>query len=240
MLTVGYHARRRWRVLAVGNRGGAWPTCWRHSTRIRTPGYRGRETCTRQPAGRPRAEVADASDTHSRRIGFGHDDPWRDRRGLHVRAAFGHPLVYWLATDPPFTRFRPPLERLAALRGRLPAAGGWVLSGSAVSSAKPIEPLYDLIVFLRLDPSIRMDRLRRRERARYGQRIEPGGDMAAAGPAAFLAWASAYDTAGMEQRSHIAHTEWLAAQAAPVLELDSSEPVELLARAVLSAAARQE
>ncbi len=83
---------------------------------------------------------------------------------------------YWLPTDPPFTRSRAPLERLAALRGRLPPAGGWVLSGSAISWAKPIEPLYDLIVFLRLAPSIRMDRLRRRERARYGQRVEPGGD----------------------------------------------------------------
>ena len=142
---------------------------------------------------------------------------------------------YWLPTDPPFTKKRSIAERLALLRERLPSTGGWVLSGSAIGWAKPVEPLYDLIVYLRLDSTVRMDRLRRRERTRYGQRIEPGGDMAAAN-ANFLAWAAAYDTAGPEQRSRMAHEEWLAAQAALVLRLDSSEPVEALARAVMVAA----
>jgi thymidylate kinase len=94
--------------------------------------------------------------------------------------------------------------------------------------------MYDLIIYLRLDPTLRMERLRQRERIRYGQRIEPGGDMAALN-AQFLTWAAAYDTAGREQRSHQAHEEWLAAQAAPVLRLDSSEPVQTLVQAVLSA-----
>lgn len=141
---------------------------------------------------------------------------------------------YWLPTDPPFTTPRPPAERLTLLTGRFPSAGGWVLSGSAINWAMPLEPLYDLIVYLRLDPAIRMDRLRQRERTRYGHRVEPGGDMAASS-AEFLAWAAAYDTAGREQRSRLAHEEWLAARAAPVLRLDSSEPVRALVRVVLSA-----
>ncbi len=37
----------------------------------------------------------------------------------------------------------------------------------------PLEPLYDLIVFLRLDPVIRMNRIRLREKERYGARIQP-------------------------------------------------------------------
>ncbi len=60
----------------------------------------------------------------------------------------------------------------------------------------------------------------------------------AAASATFVAWAFAYDTAGLEQRSYVAHAKWLAAQAIPVLKLNSSEPVEALARAVTSAAAR--
>lgn len=143
--------------------------------------------------------------------------------------------VFWLPTDPPFTTRRPVEERLALLRARLPAAGGWVLSGSAINWAQPIEPLYDLIVYLRLDPAIRMARLRRRERARYGARIEPGGDMVEEN-AAFLAWAAAYDVAGPEQRSRVAHEAWLERQAAPILRLDSADPVEVLARAVVAAA----
>lgn len=114
-----------------------------------------------------------------------------------------------------------------------PVTGHWVFSGSALKWATPIEPFYDLIVFLQLDPAIRMERVRRREAARYGARLEPGGDMASAS-AAFLAWSDAYDTAGLEQRSLIAHEAWLATQTTPVLRLDSSDPLDALVSAVLA------
>ncbi|KAF0097639.1 MAG: hypothetical protein FD144_4915 [Rhodospirillaceae bacterium] len=114
-----------------------------------------------------------------------------------------------------------------------PVTGNWVFSGSALKWATPIEPFYDLIVFLQLKPLVRMQRLRRREAVRYGARLEPGGDMAGAS-AAFLAWAEAYDAAGLEQRSRIAHETWLATQTAPVLRLDSSYPLDTLVAAVLA------
>ena len=143
--------------------------------------------------------------------------------------------VFWLPTEPPFQSARPLAERLALLLRQLPRDGDWVFSGSAISWAKPLEPCYELIVYLRVDPSLRMGRLRARERERYGHRIGAGGDMADAS-SAFLRWAAAYDTAGPEQRSRIAHEQWLARQAAPVLRLDSSAPVEVLTAAVVAAA----
>ena len=96
-----------------------------------------------------------------------------------------------------------------------------------------MEPLFDLIVFLTLDPSMRLDRLRRREVERYGERLGATGDMAEAS-AAFLKWALVYETAGLEQRSRVAHEQWLTSQAAPVLRLDSSAPLPDLVDAVLS------
>jgi len=78
-----------------------------------------------------------------------------------------------------------------------------------------------------------MQRLRRREAARYGDLIGGAGDMAGAS-ADFLRWAEAYDVAGPEQRSLIGHETWLAAQTAPVLRLDSSARFDDLVRAVLS------
>ncbi len=119
------------------------------------------------------------------------------------------------------------------LRQLLPVTGQWVFSGSALQWATPLEPFYDLIVFLRLDATVRMERLRRREAVRYGERIEAGGDMAAAS-AAFLEWAEAYEFAGPEQRSLVSHETWLASQTAPVLRLDSSAPLDDLVSAVLS------
>ena len=141
--------------------------------------------------------------------------------------------LFWLPTDPPFVEQRPREARQALLVQALPADGRWIFSGSATGWAGPVEPLFDLIVFLTLDPSTRMERLRRREIERYGGRIAGTGDMAAVS-AAFLKWAEAYDMAGPEQRSRVTHEQWLAAQAAPGLRLDSSGPVQDLVDAVLS------
>lgn len=78
-----------------------------------------------------------------------------------------------------------------------------------------------------------MDRLRRRQTAQYGKRVEAGGDMAAA-DAEFMKWAAAYDSAGPEQRSLFVHEAWLATLRCPVLRLNSAAPLKELVFAVLS------
>jgi hypothetical protein len=138
---------------------------------------------------------------------------------------------FWLPTDPPYTTPRPAEERQALLASRLPARGRWVFSG-ATKWAASLEVHYDLVVFLRLDPAIRMQRLRHREALRWGSRILPGGDMVATN-AAFIAWAEAYDTAGSLRRGLVTHEAWLADQPAPVLRLDSIAPVDELVASVL-------
>ncbi len=140
--------------------------------------------------------------------------------------------LFWMPTDPPFTTLRPREDRQTLLLRLLPASGQWIFSGSATDWAGALEPFFDLVVFLTLDRSQRMERLRRREYERHGSRIDRGGDMADAS-AAFLAWANAYDTAGLEQRSLATHNAWLSTQRAQVLRLDSSTPVQELIVAVL-------
>jgi adenylate kinase family enzyme len=141
---------------------------------------------------------------------------------------------YWLPTDPPFTTPRPREVRLALLLSRIKKATSWVFSGSAISWAMPLERLYDLVVFLRLDPVLRMERLRRREIADYGARIEPGGDMELASRQ-FFEWAAAYDSASLEQvRSLATHELWLSKQRCPVQRLDAAAPVKDLVGAVLA------
>jgi len=160
---------------------------------------------------------------------------------------------FWLPSDPPFLTARPAEARLAGLLTRL-AGADWVLSGSALKWGEPVESMFELVVFLRLDPALRMARLYRREAERYGSRISPGGDMAVANQA-FLDWAESYDTArpiagrptghptarpiehptgGPQQRSLAAHEQWLATRACPVLRLDSAAPVQNLVSAVLA------
>jgi adenylate kinase family enzyme len=140
--------------------------------------------------------------------------------------------LYWVPTDPPFTTPRSREDRHALLVRTLSVGAHWVFSGSATRWATQLEPHFDLVVFLRLDPVVRMARLRQREAERYGARILPGGDMAAIN-AAFIAWAESYDTAGSLRRSLGTHEAWLADQPAPILRLDSRAPVEDLVAAVL-------
>jgi adenylate kinase family enzyme len=158
--------------------------------------------------------------------------------GAALAARLRHPHVdadsiYWLPTDPPFTTRRSREDRAALVRKLLPLEGAWVFSGSAPGWTKSLEPAYDLVIFLTLDPAVRLQRLRRREAERYGERIAPGGDMAAAS-AAFIEWAAAYDVAGLEQRSLVLHEAWLKDQTAPIPRLDASASVEDLAEAVLA------
>lgn len=139
---------------------------------------------------------------------------------------------YWMPTDPPYTTPREIGARIAMLERQAVPDRGWVLTGSALKWGMSIEPLYQLIVFLRLDPAVRMARIRKREVERYGPRIAAGGDMAQKSQA-FLEWAESYDVAGPEQRSLAAHEAWLETQAVPVLRLNSKNPVTELAEAVL-------
>lgn len=141
---------------------------------------------------------------------------------------------FWTPTDPPYQLARPAAERIALLLSRLPSADGWVFSGSAMGWAKPLEALYDLIVYLRVAAPLRLDRLKRREQERYGARIAAGGDLADT-HVAFMTWATVYDTAGAEQRSRVAHEAWLSTQPAPVLRLDSAIAVDELVTQTLVA-----
>src|SRR5258708_19595198 len=90
--------------------------------------------------------------------------------------------LFWMPTDPPFIEQRGREARQTLLLQALPATGRWIFSGSATGWSAPVEPFFDLVVFLSLDPSMRMDRLRRREIERYGEPIHPTGDIAAPTP----------------------------------------------------------
>lgn len=154
----------------------------------------------------------------------------------------GWPLLdadafYWEPTDPPFQRARAAPARDALFCDAIGDHRHWVFTGSALGWARPWVPLYELVVFLRLDPVIRMARLRAREEERHGARIAPGGDMHAAS-VEFLAWAARYDTAGHDQRSLVAQEAWLDTLSVPVLRLDSAAPVPALLRSVTNALPR--
>lgn len=95
-------------------------------------------------------------------------------------------------------------------------------AGSVDGWGWELEDAFDLIVFLRLDTVIRLQRLRVREMQRFG-----------AVDADFLAWAAQYDTGTLESRSLSRQHEWLVARSCPVLVIEGDLSVEERMRRVL-------
>ena len=135
---------------------------------------------------------------------------------------------YWQPTDPPFQEKHPPEHRIATIRAAIQGHRGWVLSGSLLSWGGPLVPLFELAVFVTLDPVERMRRLLVRERARYGSRIEAGGDLEGS-CREFLDWAATYDDPDSPHgRSRANHERWIGELPCPVLRLDSIEPLDVM------------
>jgi adenylate kinase family enzyme len=150
-------------------------------------------------------------------------------RALHV-PWLDTDTFYWEPTDPPFRDKRPVPDRCALLRAEMSKSDAWVLSGSLVSWGNEFVPRFTTVVFVTLDPVMRMQRLRERERTRYGSvRIAPGGDLHDE-HTAFLSWASEYDTGSATGRSRAVHEQWIAAlpSQVQVLRVQSEEPVDQL------------
>ena len=139
---------------------------------------------------------------------------------------------FWMPTTPPFEQPRDPEARRTLLGADLTRHPAWVLSGSLCGWGDVFIPLFDLVVFLAVPTPVRLERLRARERARYGADVAEGGPLQAK-CTAFLAWAASYDDGPAVERSRAMHEAWLAKLPCPVLRLEDLDDVETRMKRVL-------
>jgi adenylate kinase family enzyme len=132
---------------------------------------------------------------------------------------------FWVPTDPPFTQQRERTERVQLLMNDVTAQDAWVVSGSLCGWGDVAIPLFELVIFLWIPQDVRMARLRRREHARFGTRIEPGGDMYEQSQA-FLAWAASYDDGDMDIRNRRRHEQWLGTLPCPIVCFEGEYTIE--------------
>lgn len=85
-------------------------------------------------------------------------------------------------------------------------------------------PLFDLAVFVTVSTSIRMERLRTRELAMFGERILVGGDMYEQN-IKFLDEAARYDTDEPSQVCLKQHERWATELLCPVLNVDGTKDI---------------
>lgn len=114
---------------------------------------------------------------------------------------------FWLPTNPPYVKKRECQERISLMRNDIEKYNNVVLSGSLCNWGNELIPLFTLAVRLVTETDIRIERLKKREKSRFGSRIEAGGDMHK-NHMEFIEWASLYDSGGPEMRSESQHDEW--------------------------------
>lgn len=132
---------------------------------------------------------------------------------------------FWLPTNPPYTRKRDVNERLVLIKRIFSKWDKIVISGSLTDWGDELIPYFTLAVRIETPTDIRMERLRQRERTRFGSRIDVGGDMYEH-HLEFIEWAAAYDTGGIDMRSKVKHDEWQKLLMCRVIEVDGSRKLE--------------
>lgn len=106
------------------------------------------------------------------------------------------------------------------MRADLIRESEWVLSGSLCGWGDFAIPLFALVVFLWIPSEIRMERLAQREVDRYGvDALSPGGWFHK-NHLEFMAYASSYDSGGLEIRSRTLHEQWMAKLTCPVIKIE--------------------
>ena len=92
----------------------------------------------------------------------------------------------------------------------------------------------DLIVFVATPTPVRLERLAAREKALFGDRIAPGGDMYEI-HVAFRKWASQYDDPTFAGRNRAWHERWMSQQTVPIVRVDGLNSTEEMAADVMHA-----
>ncbi len=149
--------------------------------------------------------------------------------GKYMSAKLGYFFMdtddyFWEPTNPPYTTKRCPSNRIQLIREDIERHENVVLSGSLVDWGDALIPLFTLAIRVETDTHIRLERLKLREREKFGSRIDINGDLYA-NYIKFMNWAASYDHGGIDMRSKVKHDNWQKQLICPLLLVDGSMPV---------------
>lgn len=145
---------------------------------------------------------------------------------------------FWMPTEPKYTHKRPKSERVELMKNDINNLEDVVISGSLTDWGDELIPYFTLAIRIEMEQSIRIARLVKREKERYGLRIEPNGDMYQQ-HMEFVEWAKSYDNGGLDIRSKAMHDELEKKFQCRVLHLDGGDDLEDKFEKVLKALDRK-
>lgn len=138
---------------------------------------------------------------------------------------------YWKRTEPPFQEKIPLSERNKSLSTDFYSEENIVLSGSMVSWGKEWETAFHLAIFIRLENSIRMKRLQKREEERYGEKLRTSSKVKR-NSIAFLEWANQYENPNFEGRSLRVHEQWINLLSCEVIKVNGEAKLHSIVKEV--------
>lgn len=131
---------------------------------------------------------------------------------------------FWEPTNPPYIKKRNLSTRIKLMREDIERYDNVVISGSLVDWGDELIPLFTLAIRVETDTNIRLERLKTREREKFGSRIDIGGDMYD-NHVEFINWAASYDNGGIDMRSKVKHDNWQKQLLCPLILVDGSMPI---------------
>jgi|SaaInlStandDraft_1057018.scaffolds.fasta_scaffold19457_2 adenylate kinase family enzyme len=138
----------------------------------------------------------------------------------------------WKKTDPPFSVLNDRQLIISNLQEVVNDNNQFILSGPLGDLNKYFSEFFSLVIFLHLSDTIRMKRLMKREKEKYGERIQPGGDMFDQ-HSRFMRWASLYHSTNNKVRNYSDHKFLLNSFKCPTLSLNSSLSIDELLNEVV-------
>ncbi len=133
--------------------------------------------------------------------------------------------IFWQPADPPFSKPRPKEERIGMLEEINRNNPSWIISGSMLEWGDFLRNDMNLIIYLYVEKEIRIQRLRAREKSRFGDRIMYGNDMHERHEA-FIKWAESYEDGGLEMRSARSEKLWMSQTKCTILRIEKEISVE--------------
>ncbi len=134
---------------------------------------------------------------------------------------------FWLPTNPPYSKTRSRDDRCKLMKADIIKHDKVVISGSLCGWGDEFIPFFDLVIRLVTPTDLRVERLKQREYAKFGERVRANGDMHE-NHLEFLRWAERYDSGDTNMRSKALHDEWQKQISCRQIVLDGSKEVDLL------------
>ena len=141
-------------------------------------------------------------------------------------------FIWRFDTPEPYTVMYSREEKISRLQNAIAPYEHFVMAGSMSSFHQAFDDTFEMMVFLYVDPDIRVQRANERAIQRFGDRVLEGGDMYESNQE-FLRKIRKYETDGSPNLTE--QKAWMESLSCKKLELDGTESIEKNARIIAAA-----